>query len=187
MDRVLRTPHVLPFLSGRIASVFGRQVFAVAVGWDVYERTGSVFALGLVGLVQVLPVVVLAIFSGHVVDRCLGGPRVAVASQLTMLAAACGLAVAATGTFSAPRLRPALHATAVSLPARGRVMLRQAPPEDRPKLNAYSSSGFEAAPSGTRRGRTLATGTPLFAMGLRLLGGGRLVLVGLARKGVGEA
>ncbi len=194
MDRVLRAPHVLPFLSGRIASVFGRQVFAVAVGWDVYERTGSVFALGLVGLVQVLPVVVLAIFSGHVVDR-LGGPRVAVASQLTMLAAASGLAVVATGAFSAPLVYGllALHATAVSLnsPAVASMLPRLVPPEDRPKLNTYSSSGFEAASIAgpAMAGLLLATGTARFAYILHAVCAAAfaVVLVSLGRKGVGES
>ena len=42
---------------------------SVAVGWELYERTGSATALGLVGLVQVLPVLLLAIPAGHAADR----------------------------------------------------------------------------------------------------------------------
>jgi len=42
---------------------------AVAVGWQIYELTGSAFDLGLVGLVQFVPVVVLGILVGHIADR----------------------------------------------------------------------------------------------------------------------
>ena len=45
------------------------QMQAVAVGWQIYELTGSAFDLGLVGLVQFFPVVVLGIVVGHIADR----------------------------------------------------------------------------------------------------------------------
>jgi MFS family permease len=41
----------------------------VAVGWQIYELTGSAFDLGLVGLVQFFPVVVLGIVVGQIADR----------------------------------------------------------------------------------------------------------------------
>lgn len=50
-------------------SVMGLRMQSVAVGWELYERTSSAFALGLVGLVQVLPVIVLTLPAGHVADR----------------------------------------------------------------------------------------------------------------------
>ena len=42
---------------------------AVAVGWQIYDLTGSAFDLGLVGLVQFFPVVVLGVVVGHFADR----------------------------------------------------------------------------------------------------------------------
>ena len=42
---------------------------SVAVGWQIYELTGSALDLGLVGLVQFFPVVVLGILVGHIADR----------------------------------------------------------------------------------------------------------------------
>jgi len=45
------------------------QMQAVAVGWQIYELTGSAFDLGLVGLVQFFPVVVLGIVVGQIADR----------------------------------------------------------------------------------------------------------------------
>ncbi|MBB5198443.1 MFS family permease [Glaciimonas immobilis] len=41
----------------------------VAVGWQVYQMTGSAFDLGIVGLVQFLPALFLALVVGHVADR----------------------------------------------------------------------------------------------------------------------
>src|SRR2546421_6273665 len=45
------------------------QMQAVAVGWQIYALTGSAFDLGLVGLVQFFPVVVLSVLIGHLADR----------------------------------------------------------------------------------------------------------------------
>jgi MFS family permease len=42
---------------------------AVAVGWQIYEITGSAFALGMIGFVQFIPTFTLVLFSGHVSDR----------------------------------------------------------------------------------------------------------------------
>ncbi len=44
-------------------------MLGVAVGWELYERTHSALALGFVGLVQVLPIIVLALPAGHIADR----------------------------------------------------------------------------------------------------------------------
>jgi MFS family permease len=66
---VLRDPNFRSLvLAGMVATV-GNQMMGVAVGWDLYERTNSPLALGMVGLAQVLPVIVLAIPAGHAADR----------------------------------------------------------------------------------------------------------------------
>jgi MFS family permease len=44
-------------------------MFAVAVAWQIYQLTGSAFALGMIGLVQFVPTVALVLASGHVADR----------------------------------------------------------------------------------------------------------------------
>lgn len=53
----------------RICSTVSFQMAAVAVGWQVYALTHSTFALGLVGLVQFLPMLLLMLVVGHVADR----------------------------------------------------------------------------------------------------------------------
>jgi MFS family permease len=54
---------------GQFAGSLGQQMLSVAVGWELYERTASALALGLVGLVQIVPVILLALPAGHVADR----------------------------------------------------------------------------------------------------------------------
>jgi MFS family permease len=53
----------------RIASILSFHMLVVAVGWQLYELTGSAFDLGLLGLAQFLPVLLLTVFVGHVADR----------------------------------------------------------------------------------------------------------------------
>ena len=61
-------PFVLFWLA-RLASTIGYQMLAVTIGWQVYELTDSAFDLGLVGLIQFVPAVVLTLLIGHAADR----------------------------------------------------------------------------------------------------------------------
>jgi MFS family permease len=54
---------------GNFISITGRQMLTVAIEWEVYARTHSATALGLVGLVAALPVVTLSLPAGHLADR----------------------------------------------------------------------------------------------------------------------
>jgi MFS family permease len=54
---------------GKLVGVIGEQMLGVAVGWELYERTGSPLALGFVGLVQVIPVFLFALPAGDTADR----------------------------------------------------------------------------------------------------------------------
>jgi MFS family permease len=65
----LRNPYVRAFAIGRVAARLGAQFISVAVGWELYERTGDAWALGLVGLFEVAPVFLLMLPAGHVADR----------------------------------------------------------------------------------------------------------------------
>lgn len=50
-------------------SSLAQAILSVIIGWELYERTDSALALGLVGLVQIVPNVALAIPAGQYVDR----------------------------------------------------------------------------------------------------------------------
>lgn len=57
------------FTSGNLLSIIGRQMLAVAVEWEIYRRTHSATALGLVGLVFAIPIVGLSLPAGTLADR----------------------------------------------------------------------------------------------------------------------
>jgi MFS family permease len=57
------------FCCAGIASSFGFQMLSVAVGWQIYAMTGRAFDLGLIGLVQFVPSVLLALPAGHAADQ----------------------------------------------------------------------------------------------------------------------
>src|SRR5580692_8501201 len=59
----------LLFLLSRSFSRFSSQIAAVAIGWQVYDLTGSAFDLGMVGLVQFLPTLLLVFVAGSAADR----------------------------------------------------------------------------------------------------------------------
>ena len=54
---------------GLTVSLLGDGIYLVAVAWQVFELTKDPFALGLVGLAEVVPAVGFALFAGHVTDR----------------------------------------------------------------------------------------------------------------------
>ncbi|HSF79179.1 MAG TPA: MFS transporter [Steroidobacteraceae bacterium] len=57
------------FLSARVATSVAVQMQTVAVGWQVYEITRDPLDLGLIGLSQFLPFVLLVLPAGHFADR----------------------------------------------------------------------------------------------------------------------
>src|SRR5437764_3142113 len=79
------------YTTGMLISVIGRLMFIVAVEWEMYGRTHSATALGLVGLVIALPVVLLSLPAGHVADRF---PRKRIVLVTQALSAICSLALA---------------------------------------------------------------------------------------------
>src|ERR1043166_3263800 len=64
-----RQPFLIFFLLARSLSRFSSQIGAVAIGWQIYDLTGSAFDLGMVGLVQFLPTALLVFVAGHAADR----------------------------------------------------------------------------------------------------------------------
>ncbi len=121
---------------------------SVAVGWQLYEKTGSTFALGLVGLVEVIPVVSLALPAGVAADRF---PRrtVAIASHLTLAAAAAGL-MALTLVGGPTWLNyVALFVSGVGMafrgPSVGAMLPQLVPSKDFGNANAWFSSTYELA------------------------------------------
>jgi MFS family permease len=82
--------------AARVLSTLAFHVQAVAVGWQLYELTGSALDLGLVGLVQFVPMILLALVAGQAADRYDRRGIVAIC-QVVKGAAAAGLAIGTSG------------------------------------------------------------------------------------------
>jgi MFS family permease len=87
---VLWNRDFLVFLVGRFVAVLGQQMLSVAVDWELYERTHSALALGLVGLSQMVPMVVCTLPAGHVADNY-SRKRVMLITTLLLAVASFGL------------------------------------------------------------------------------------------------
>src|ERR1700693_1189129 len=65
----LRSRDYRRLLLGSVLGSVATEMQSVAVGWELYQRTDSAAALGFVGLVQFLPVLLLSLPAGHAADR----------------------------------------------------------------------------------------------------------------------
>lgn len=59
----------LRFWFSRVFGTLASQMQAVAIGWQIYALTRNPLDLGLIGLAQFLPSILLVFISGHVIDR----------------------------------------------------------------------------------------------------------------------
>lgn len=98
---VLRDPGYLHFAASRVFSSLSFQAVTVAMGWMIYDQTHSAFALGLVGLCQFLPMVVLTFVVGDVADR-FDRRRIGLVCQLVQALTSLLLAVAVWQHWIAP-------------------------------------------------------------------------------------
>ena len=67
--RLLQHRSFVSFWLARTSSSFGFQMLSIIVGWQIYSQTHSAFWLGLIGLVQFFPSVILALPAGHIADQ----------------------------------------------------------------------------------------------------------------------
>ncbi|HLJ36084.1 MAG TPA: MFS transporter [Ktedonobacteraceae bacterium] len=81
----------LLFIGTFIASI-GEQALTIAIGWELYTRTGSALALGGVGLVQILPVIFLSLPAGHLADQY-SRRRIVIMTQAILALASLGLTI----------------------------------------------------------------------------------------------
>ena len=64
-----RVPRLMRYLCGALLIQVGMGAQGLAIGWDMYQRTGQPLALGLVGGVQAIPMVLLSLPAGWLADR----------------------------------------------------------------------------------------------------------------------
>jgi len=95
---VLRNRHLAFYLSARFLATLAVQMQSVAIGWQVYQITGSLFDLGLIGLAQFAPFLVLILWAGHVADRYNRRIIVVLCMAVQLLCSAMLIAFTASGS-----------------------------------------------------------------------------------------
>lgn len=123
----LRHPGYRRFLTGTFLANVGRQGAIVAATWQIYQWTGSATALGLVGLVNVVPLLLFVLPAGALADR---GDRRTILQRCMFVSAGLSLALAAVSFWhdALPRW-PGLAAANGVLRATALLFERHAPPE----------------------------------------------------------
>ena len=80
------------YLTGRLFAVLGAQMLTVAVGWELYERTNSALALGLVGLAEMVAMLCCTLPAGHLADN-FDRKRIVLTALVVSACASLGLAL----------------------------------------------------------------------------------------------
>ena len=88
----LRYRNFRLLLIGLFIAMFGQQMITVAIGWELYARTSSALVLGGVGLAQVIPVILLFLPAGYILDRY-SRKYIMLLSQITTALGTLGLAL----------------------------------------------------------------------------------------------
>src|SRR3989441_1755653 len=120
----------------------------VAVGWEIYERTGSALNLGYAGLAQFLPQVLWVLVAGHVTDT-FNRKRVLMAALTFNAVASIGLALNSVRGGSVYLIYACLFATGTAraffMPARAAFLPRIIPLPIFSNAVSWNSTGFELA------------------------------------------
>lgn len=128
---------------GRFVAQIGEMMVSVAVGWELYERTGDALALGLVGLVQIVPVILLSIPGGYFADRY-NRKQITLISQIVLIVCSLALAVLSLTNGPLPVLYGILAvigaARAFNNPAEGALTPQMVPQEYYFSAVTWSSS-----------------------------------------------
>lgn len=146
---ILRSRNLSFYLSARFLGTLAVQMQSVAVGWQVYQITGSLFDLGLIGLAQFAPFLVLILWAGHVADRY-DRRKIIVLCMLTQLVvSALLLAFTASGSRVVWPVFAVLvlfgSARAFMMPASQAVLRNLVPDKDFGQAVALASSTFHVA------------------------------------------
>ena len=137
------------FWLARFLTTFATQTVSVAVGWQVYDLTRDPFDLGLVGLIQFAPSLLLVLVTGAVADRF--GRRLIMGLSI-LLEALCAAALVAFALRGLTGPGPifvllALFGIARAFfgPASASLVANLVPPEDFANAVAWNSSAWQVA------------------------------------------
>lgn len=133
---------------GRFIASLGNQMLSVAIGWELWVRTHDAFALGMIGLVQVIPVILLSLPAGHVADQY-NRKRIVFITQVFF--ALCSVGLALLSIFQGPLLLIYLcllgigTARAFNDPATSTLLPQTVPPSAFTSAATWSSSSWQLA------------------------------------------
>lgn len=137
------------FWLARVAGMMANQMLMVALGWHMYDLTRSAWDLGLVGLFQFVPALLLALPGGHVADQFHRGRIFAAASAVqgtVALVLIAGTLEGFVGRNSILALSVLLGAArAFQMPAQQAITPLLVPRSLLPRAVALSSTGMEFA------------------------------------------
>ncbi|WP_231972951.1 MFS transporter [Variovorax sp. HW608] len=165
--------------SARLCGTAASQMLLVAIGWHMYELTHSAWDLGLVGLYQFVPALLLALWAGHVVDRHHRG-RIVAACFAVQGAVALVLLLSVYGGKDSRALLLGLSLVlgavrAFQMPAQQALTPLLVSPMMLPRAMAFSSAGMQGAIIGGP-----ALGGMLFVAGMGVVYGAALLFFVLA-------
>jgi MFS family permease len=148
-ESLLRHRAFIRFWFARLAGTAANQMLMVAIGWQMYDLTASAWDLGLVGLMQFMPSLLLVLVAGHVLDRH-HRARILAACMALQAGVATALALAAWQGWASRELLLALSvligtAKAFQLPAQQSITPLLVPAEVLPRALAFSSAGMQGA------------------------------------------
>lgn len=149
LAQLFKQRQFVRFWLARLVGITANQMLMVAVAWHMYDITSSAWDLGLVGLFQFVPALLMTLPAGHVADRLHRG-RIFAACMFAQAVVA-GLLVTAThGGFATRELILAVSivlgmARAFQMPAQQALTPMLVPPELLLRAIALSSSGVQAA------------------------------------------
>ncbi len=185
--------NLVLFLATRGLGAFAAQMQDVAIGWHVYTATGSAMSLGLIGLAQFLPLLVLLHWSGHAADRY---DRRKISAFAALGQGGASLAIFAVAAFSAPiwLIYPALFglgsARAFSGPANSALLPEIVTKALFPRAVAMSVTVFQAATiAGPALGGLLFAfvGIKVFFLCAALAAGSSALVLAIRRPGAAVA
>lgn len=133
---------------GWLIAAIGHAAQATAIGWEIFDRTGSKAALGYIAGVQAIPLLVLALPAGHLADTFDRRRIIAISS---LCAGACSVLLSwlsyRDGSIPYMYVVIVLATTALVLgrPARSSLMPRLVPPEVFANAVAWNSSAHQIA------------------------------------------
>ncbi len=137
------------FWFARLAGTTANQMLMVAVAWQMYDLTNSAWDLGLVGLFQFVPALVMTLPAGHIVDHAHRG-RVFAACMLVLALVALLLVAATLGDFCTRELIFGVSvifgvARAFQMPAQQALTPQLVPPALLARAVAFSTSAIQSA------------------------------------------